>query len=182
MVRRPRTGFLIAAAVAAIAGAYALRQGEEPLLAPGASDGLAGRERAALPRIGLDRIDSRAEGAETAPARDIFQFGRAQAAEPAAAPATAPAPPAALAPPSPFTPNSAAPAAVTPFAVRYVGTVERQGLRVAVLLSEDRKEILTGREGDTVANRLRIVKIGFESVDVQDVGSDRVRRIPLRGN
>jgi hypothetical protein len=33
-----------------------------------------------------------------------------------------------------------------------------------------------------VGNRLRIVKIGLESVDVQDVGGGTVRRIPLRGN
>ena len=33
-----------------------------------------------------------------------------------------------------------------------------------------------------VANRFRIVKIGLESVDIQEVGSDQVRRIPLKGN
>jgi hypothetical protein len=66
--------------------------------------------------------------------------------------------------------------------VKYVGTLElKGGLRVAILMT-DRKEILTGQAGETVANRLKIVKIGYESVDVQDVGSDRVRRIPFKGN
>jgi hypothetical protein len=51
---------------------------------------------------------------------------------------------------------------------------------VAVLEAEGR-DILTGREGDLVANRLEIVKIGLESLDVRDVGGDRVRRLPLEG-
>ena len=46
----------------------------------------------------------------------------------------------------------------------------------------DRKEVLTGQVGEVVANRYRIVKIGLESVDVQEVGSDQVQRIPLKGN
>ena len=64
----------------------------------------------------------------------------------------------------------------------YLSLVSEPGTKVAILLSDDRKEVLTGREGDTVANRLRIVRIGIESVEVQDLGSDRVRRIPLKGN
>jgi hypothetical protein len=31
-------------------------------------------------------------------------------------------------------------------------------------------------------NRFKVVRIGIESVDVQDVGSGQLRRIPLRGN
>jgi hypothetical protein len=66
--------------------------------------------------------------------------------------------------------------------VKYIGSVaDKRGLKVAVLMT-DRKEVLTGRAGDVVANRLKIVNIGLESVDVQDLGSDRVRRIPLRAN
>ena len=52
---------------------------------------------------------------------------------------------------------------------------------MAILLT-DRQEILTGRSGDVVANRLKIVSIGLESVDVQDVGASGVRRLPLKGN
>ena len=46
----------------------------------------------------------------------------------------------------------------------------------------DRNEVLTGQVGEVVGNRVRIVKIGLESVDIQEVGSDQVRRIPLKGN
>jgi hypothetical protein len=65
--------------------------------------------------------------------------------------------------------------------VAFIGVVEGpNGLRVAVLEAEGR-DVLTGREGDLVANRLEIVKIGLESLDVRDVGSERVRRLPLEG-
>jgi hypothetical protein len=70
-----------------------------------------------------------------------------------------------------------------PLNVKFIGSVEdkRRGLKVAVLLT-DRQEILTGKAGETVANRLKIVTIGLESIDVQDVGASAVRRIPLKGN
>ena len=50
------------------------------------------------------------------------------------------------------------------------------------MLMTERKEVLTGQVGEMVANRFRIVQIGLESVDIQEVGSDQVRRIPLKGN
>jgi hypothetical protein len=185
MVTRPRTGFVIAALVAAALAGYAWwREAAPPAAAPAAS----GREprgaRTPLPRIALERLDRQADASgEPSSSRDIFAFGRPQEAGPAAPPGVAPQAPAPTPPPaSSEGTRPATPAAAPPFAVRYVGTVEREGLKVAVLMSEDKKEILTGREGDTVANRLRIVKIGFESVEVRDVGSERTRRIPLRGN
>ncbi|MGE0456142.1 MAG: hypothetical protein AB7O37_22665 [Vicinamibacteria bacterium] len=140
-----------------------------------------GAAEAGLPRIGLDRLASPRPPAEPA-GRDVFQFGRpsappvsaSQAAAPPAFAAATPPPLVAAAPPGPPAPP--------PFAVRYVGTLESKGAKVAILMSDDKKEILTGREGEVVANRLRIVRIGLESVDVQDVGADRTRRIPLKGN
>ena len=120
----------------------------------------------AVPRIGLARIDAEAEARPRAE-RDLFAFGRA-----AVRPTPMPAPPR---PPTGV--GRLGPAILD---VRYVGSVERpDGLKVAVLISSD-DVVLTGREGELVANRLKIVKIGFESVDVQDLGSERVRRIPLR--
>ncbi|HUG53606.1 MAG TPA: hypothetical protein VMR21_08390, partial [Vicinamibacteria bacterium] len=66
--------------------------------------------------------------------------------------------------------------------IRYIGAFEgRHGLKVAVLMT-DRKEVLTGQAGEVVANRIKIVRIGLESVDVQELGSGQVRRIPLKGN
>jgi hypothetical protein len=86
--------------------------------------------------------------------------------------------------PQPVLPVDSAiePAAPPPLSLKYLGSVEnRAGVKVAVLLT-DRKEVLTGRAGDTVANRYRIARIGLESVDLEDVASGQSRRIPLRGN
>jgi hypothetical protein len=69
-----------------------------------------------------------------------------------------------------------------PLNLKFIGSVENaKGVRVAVLLT-DRNEVLTGQPGQVVANRYKISKIGFESVDLEEVGSGQVRRIPLRGN
>jgi hypothetical protein len=65
--------------------------------------------------------------------------------------------------------------------VRYVGAIEdKHGLKVAVFLTE-RDEVLTGQAGQVVGNRFRIIRIGLESVDIQEVGSDHTRRIALGG-
>jgi hypothetical protein len=79
-------------------------------------------------------------------------------------------------------PSGPAVASLPPLSLKYLGSVEnRAGVKVAVLLT-DRREVLTGRAGDTVANRYRIARIGLESVDLEDVASGQSRRIPLRGN
>jgi hypothetical protein len=131
-----------------------------------------------LPRIGLDRLQKPHGGIELGK-RDIFDFG-----PPPPTPKPPPPPPT----PVPIPPSEAelaarAAAAVPPMNVKYIGTLadDKRGLKVAVLLNE-RKEVLTGGVGEVVANRFRIVSIGLESVDLQDMGSNRVQRIPLRGN
>lgn len=73
------------------------------------------------------------------------------------------------------------PPPLPPLNIKYIGAVERRGVKVAMFMTE-RSEVLTGQVGDLVGNRFRIVKIGLESVDIQEIGSDQVRRIPLKGN
>jgi hypothetical protein len=181
MVKAPRRSLVVAAlAVGALVVAFWSRGGlaPAPALEPVPASGSRAAEQA-LPRIGLDRLASPAPEPPSAE-RDVFRFGRPS-------PPPAPAAPVQAAAASPVPVADAAPLApstttLPPFGVKFVGVVEKQGLKVAVLLSDERKETLTGREGEVVANRLRIVRIGIESVEVQDVGSDRVRRIPLKGN
>jgi hypothetical protein len=48
------------------------------------------------------------------------------------------------------------------------------------VLLTDRNELLTGQAGEVVANRYKIAKIGLESVDIEEVGTGQVKRIPLR--
>lgn len=129
-----------------------------------------------LPRIDLARLD-RPRPESGIGRRDLFDF---------AAPPTTPAPP-----PLPSAPpvvmeatppvTAPTPPPLTPLNIKYIGAFEsKRGLKVAVLMT-DRKEVLTGQQGEVVANRYRIVRIGLESVDVQEVGSEQVRRIPLKG-
>ena len=135
-----------------------------------------------LPRIGLGRLAA-PRGEVEVGKRDLFAYGRPLAV------ATTPAPRPSPTAPSPIDPTAlaagpvgaaAGPRAQAPASLAYMGSVERQGTKVAVLLM-DEKEVVTGQVGQVVGNRFRIVEIGLESVDIQDVGSDRVRRIPLKG-
>jgi hypothetical protein len=129
-----------------------------------------------LPRIDLGRLQAD-RPAPRVGRRDLFEFGAAPTPPPTPRPAATSTPEllnsSPLAPP----PNPRLP----PLSLRYIGSLEKAGLRVAVLLT-DRNEILTGQAGEIVANRYRIARIGYESVDLEEVGSGQVRRLPLRGN
>ena len=132
-----------------------------------------------IPEIALGRVDKTGAHGPLG-RRDIFRYGAMvvpgeqvalQPPRPTPPPMTMPTPPPRMTP------------ALPPMNVHFIGTLEvdKRGLKVAVLLT-DQKEVLTGQAGDIVANRFRIIRIGLESVDVQDMGSDSVRRIPLGGS
>jgi hypothetical protein len=140
----------------------------------------AGRGEPDVPRIDLARLD-RARSASGVGRRDLFDFAVA-AAPPAPRMAAMPRVAAVETPPPPPAYVAPTPPPLAPLNIKYIGAFEgRRGLKVAVLMT-DRKEVLTGQPGEVVANRYRIVRVGLESVDVQEVGSDQVRRIPLKGN
>jgi len=168
------------AVVAAASVGWALLRDTGPAVAPSASAAEApkgtGKREPELPRIDLARLD-RPRPESGVGHRDLFDF--------AAPPPTPPPPPMPSAPPVEETPPPVTvptPPPLPPLNIKYIGAFEgKKGLKVAVLMT-DRKEVLTGQVGEVVANRYRIVKIGLESVDVQDVGSEQVRRIPLKGN
>ncbi len=152
------------------AGTPAARARAEPLPPP-------------VPRIDLARLS--AERPDSAAGeRDLFRFGsasRPEDGEDEIPIVTVPLPT-----PPPILPvdgaSGLASAGLPPLNLKYLGSVEnRAGVKVAVLLT-DRREVLTGQAGETVANRYRIARIGLESVDLEDVGSGQSRRIPLRGN
>ncbi len=90
-------------------------------------------------------------------------------------------------PPPPRTTRTAPPRTTAPARIdlKFAGYVETKTAagtkkKYAVLL--DGQEILTGAEGDLVANRYKIIQIGLESVTLGVPGSDRTQRIPLRSN
>ena len=153
------------------AGTPAARARSEPLPPP-------------VPRIDLARLSAERPDSG-AGSRDLFRFGaasRSEDGEEELPVVTVPVPA-----PQPILPvdsasGSASAAILPPLGLKYLGSVEnRAGVKVAVLLT-DRKEVLTGQAGETVANRYRIARIGLESVDLEDVASGQSRRIPLRGN
>lgn len=127
-----------------------------------------------VPRIDLGRLDAERPRAATG-SRDVFDFAGPPPVPPGAA---LPDGPVVTMPPEAIQPT---PTPVPSLGVRFIGAVEKDGARVAVLMTE-KKEILTGQAGDVVANRLRIVRIGLESVDVEDVSGGAQRRLPLRAN
>lgn len=165
------TAVLLTQRLGGSTGAPAARVRSEPLPSP-------------LPRIDLARLAAaRPEGG--AGNRDLFSFGAGarpgqleQEDDEPAVPLPAYTPPPAL----PVGGGAGAGASIPPLNLKYLGSVEnRAGVKVAVLLT-DRKEVLTGQAGETVANRYRIARIGLESVDLEDIGSGQSRRLPLRGN
>lgn len=180
MVRKRRVvwGGLVVAAGALLAFWVWPRQTARA--GPSSSGGHAVDDRGPeLPRIGLDRLASARPGGELGH-RDVFDYGPPPTPPPTPVPVPTPTPKPTPTPvPTPI--PSPTPPPLPPVNVKYVGTLEKAGVRVAVLLT-DKQEVLTGQQGEVVGNRLRIVTIGLESVDVQEVGSDRVRRIPLKGN
>ena len=123
-----------------------------------------------LPRIDLGRLES-PKARSGAGRRDLFDFGVPPAPPPTPPPAIVATP---VGPPLP--PPAPTPTPLPPLTVRYVGAIEdKRGLKVAVFLT-DKEEVLTGQAGQLVGNRFRIVRIGLESVDIQET-----RRIPLGG-
>jgi hypothetical protein len=135
-----------------------------------------------VPRIGLERLEGKRVEAEVG-RRDLFAFGAAPRAE-SGGDVDEPTP-AADSPPRPAVDpvvTAAALARVAPLNLRFIGAVgNAKGVKVAVLLT-DRNEVLTGQQGEVVANRYRIERIGIESVDLAEVGTGQSRRIPLKGN
>jgi len=180
--RPPRWLVLAAAGAAILLAAYALWPGSAPGPATPVRAGeraLPGPAGAPLPVIDFARI------ANPAPApglggRDLFDF-----AAPPPPPVPSPLPRATSTddsrPDGPTPITVPTPPPTPPLNIKYIGAVERRGVKVAMLMT-DRSEVLTGQVGEMVGNRFRIVKIGLESVDIQEVGSDQVRRIPLKGN
>ena len=174
MKQRPRWIVFAAAGAVILLAAYGLM----PADAPGPATPVRAGERSRpgpaespLPVIDFARI-ANPPPAPGLGARDLFDFETPP-------PIPSPLPSPERYDPPPITVPTPTP--LPPLNIRYIGAVERRGAKVAMLMTE-RGEVLTGQAGAMVGNRFRIVKIGLESIDIQEVGSDHVRRIPLKGN
>jgi hypothetical protein len=173
---REKRLLMVAAVVAVIGGpmwwfshkepvAVSARSASEPLPEP-------------IPRIDLGRVP-RDRPELAAGRRDIFAYGPAPTQPPSMRPPVETQPPITYARIDPETTMPPVPR-LPPLKLNYIGSVDNgQGARVAVLLT-DRNELLTGQAGDVVANRYKIQKIGFESVDLEEVSTGQKQRLPLK--
>jgi hypothetical protein len=135
-----------------------------------------------IPTIDLARLEAKPEASE-AGGRDIFLFGPSPArakeiAAEAAAAQAAEAAARAAAPPAPI--PEATPTPFPTMELRYFGSVDVGRGVTAALFETERNEILKGTAGELIANRYKITRIGFESVDVEDVLGGGSRRLPLK--
>ena len=171
---KPRRGVLFLAAGGLVAAAWLLWP-HAPAPPPAKAPSAVRRGRAAspdeLPRIDLARLDGLDERElVTAGPRDISSYPT---------PPPAPPPPQVVEPPPMVAAAPAGPPPPPPLNMTYLGSLEsRAGLRVAVFVT-DKKTVLTGREGEVVGSRVRVMKIGLESVDVEDLTSGRSQRMAL---
>jgi hypothetical protein len=110
----------------------------------------------------LDRLAAEPV-AVPAPARDPFRF------RPAPPPPSPPPPPLPPAPPVETMPRTFVqpPPSVAPIPLRLIGVLERDAGPVAIFVDTPGEgRPLYGREGDVIAGRYRLLRVGSDAVDV----------------
>ena len=131
-----------------------------------------------VPWINLDRLKKEEAEEVTLGRRNIFEYRRMT---PPPTPEPPERPPIEMAPP-PMTPSGPPPTPVPPPpTLKFMGVAKAEdGPKIAVLMTEQ-KEILHGREGDVLAGRYKVVKIGLESVEIQEMTSGQKHTIRIGG-
>lgn len=134
--------------------------------------------------VDLDRLAAETPEYE-GQGRNLFAFGRGRAS--GAQADASPTPVAPTPPPMPVEvgPSTSAVPAAPRIDLKFAGYIERpfpDGKKVKYAIFLDGQQVLTGAEGEVVANRYRIVEIGLESVTVAPTGSNTTQRIPLKAN
>lgn len=145
-------------------------------------------ERAALrlevgsevPVIGLDRL-GRVPAASSRLERDVFRFGRESRADlfPVPTPVIK-LEPTPVPPPTPEVVPTPTPWPT--LNISLIGIVDNgSGGKIASFV-KDGEMVLVGRAGQVLGNAFRVVRIGTESAEIEELGSGRARRLPLRSN
>jgi hypothetical protein len=120
--------------------------------------GSAAQQRPGAPDVHLEALDGsrpKPGGSE----RNLFRF------KPKAPP---PPPPQAQRPPPPVDPvptGPPPPPPVPPIPLKFIGTLERNGQKIAIL-SDATGHVSYGPEGATIDGRYRIIRIGAESIEM----------------
>jgi len=131
----------------------------------------------AAPGVNLEALDSERPKPEAAE-RNLFRFR----------PKPPPPPPPSVAPPvaavsPPVQPGPAPPPPVPPITLKFIGLVEAptQQQKIAVL-SDGRNAPFLGKEGDIIEGRIRILKIGVESIELAYLDGRGRQTIRLTGS
>ena len=143
--------------------------------APAANNRGAQAAPGAVADIRLDLLTATGSD-DAAVSRNPFRFQQRAVAAPAPVRRTAP-PPQVVAPPVPTGPPPP-----PPITLRFIGLIEappRTG-RVA-LLSDGRGGLMSGREGDTVDGRYRMLRVGTDSIEMAYVDGRGRQTIRLSG-
>jgi hypothetical protein len=132
------------------------------------------------PTLRLDLL-AKLQGVEIAGAgRNLFQFAPPPKKEP---PLNGPEMKVDLKPvkedPKPEPPKPAAAPPPSPISLKYYGFSSAPGNTVKTAFFLDGEDILVAREGETLKRRYRLVRIGVNSVVMEDTESKRQQTIPL---
>jgi hypothetical protein len=125
--------------------------------ATGRSAQATAEQRPAAPEVRLEALD----GSRPKPGggdRNLFRF------KPKAPPPPPPQPP----PVAPVPTGPPPPPPVPPIPLKFIGTLERNGQKIAIL-SDATGHVSYGPEGATIDGRYRIIRIGAESIELAHV-------------
>ena len=135
-----------------------------------------------VPAIGLDRL-GRPDPPAAPPSRDVFKFGRGSRADlnPVPTPVIK-LPPLASATPFPTPAAEPTPTPWPPLNVTLIGIVDNGAGRKIASFVRDGEILLVGQAGQVLGNAFRVIRIGAESAEIEEMGSGRTRRLPLKTN
>jgi hypothetical protein len=136
-----------------------------------------------VPAIALDRLQRRdaSFGPRT---RDVFKYGADSRADlgPVPTPRIQLAPTPEGAPAATLPTPEGAPTPWPPLNLSLIGIVDNGAGRRSASFVKDGEILLVGQPGQVLGNAFRVVRIGTESAEIEELGSGRTRRLPLRTN
>jgi hypothetical protein len=132
----------------------------------------------AAPGVNLEALDSERPKPEAAE-RNLFRFRP----KPPPPPPPQPAPPSVAMVGPPVSQGPPPPPPVPPITLKFIGLVEAptQQQKIAVL-SDGRNAPFLGKEGDIIEGRIRILKIGVESIELAYLDGRGRQTIRLTGS
>ncbi|MEO8501625.1 MAG: hypothetical protein ABI565_11970 [Vicinamibacteria bacterium] len=133
-----------------------------------------------VPEIALDRL-ARLDTARGAPSRDVFKYGADSRLDLSPVPTPrlrlAPTP---VATPLPTPEGEPTPTPWPTLNISLTGIVDNGvGGKIASFV-KDGEILLVGRPGQVLGNAFRVLRVGTESAEIEELGSGRTRRLPLK--